>query len=154
MSEVAKTTAYAKGLNRACIHTLSFLPAPLPLPTPKVEWNGVGRGEKRAPGWLLCYCRASVWNSMESEHFKFEPVLPGHKVYLWSRITDHILLIMNVISNFKYLDKWLVGLHCILALGPTNVWDGPDEQRILLLKIKQLKFFLSKHFFCLNTSTI
>lgn len=87
MPEVVKGRICARSVDRALIHSM-FSSAPS-FSLHKCGGMKLRVGSGGARGWLSLYCHAPVWNSMGPKRFKFETVLPGHKVCLSSRGTNH-----------------------------------------------------------------
>lgn len=101
---------------------------------PTHMWWDETRGRKRSSQRLiLALLPCSMCNSMKPECFKFEPALPCHKVCLSSRGTNYTLLNNSLISDIN---------TCKNGSGPHKHLI----QRILLLKIKWLKFLFLENF--------
>lgn len=95
-------------------------------------WDETQDGKRRSQAWTLVLLLCSSVELHGTWDFKFEPVLPGYKVYLSSRGTNHILFSISLISNLLIFTKMVYGLPLYPCSGPINAWDEPNEQKILL----------------------
>lgn len=95
-------------------------------------WDETQDGKRRSQAWTLVLLLCSSVELHGTWDFKFEPVLPGYKVYLSSRGTNHILFSISLISNLLIFTKMVYGLPLCPCSGPINAWDEPNEQKILL----------------------